>query len=29
VAAAPEEAVDRLYGLAREAFVGERDALAK
>ncbi len=29
MAAAPEEAVDRLYGLAREAFVGERDALAK
>jgi hypothetical protein len=29
VAEAPDDAVDRLYGLAREAFVGERDALAK
>jgi hypothetical protein len=29
MAEAPDDAVDRLYGLPREAFVGERDALAK
>jgi hypothetical protein len=29
VAQAPDDAVDRLYGLPREDFVGERDALAK
>jgi hypothetical protein len=29
VAQAPDDAVDRLYGLPREEFVGERDALAK
>lgn len=29
MAQAPDDAVDRLYGLAREDFVGERDALAK
>jgi len=29
MAAAPDDAVDRLYGLPREEFVGERDALAK
>jgi hypothetical protein len=29
VAEAPDDAVDRLYGLPREEFVGERDALAK
>jgi hypothetical protein len=29
MAQAPGAAVDRLYGLPREAFVGERDALAK
>jgi hypothetical protein len=29
MAQAPEDAVDRLYGLPREEFVGERDALAK
>ena len=29
MAAAPDEAVDHLYGLPREEFVGERDALAK
>jgi hypothetical protein len=29
MAAAPGDAVDRLYGLPREEFVGERDALAK
>jgi hypothetical protein len=29
VAEAPADAVDRLYGLPREDFVGERDALAK
>jgi uncharacterized protein YegP (UPF0339 family) len=29
MAKAPDDAVDRLYGLAREDFIGERDALAK
>jgi hypothetical protein len=29
VAKAPGDAVDRLYGLPREEFIGERDALAK
>ena len=29
VADAPDDALDRLYGLPREAFVAERDALAK
>src|SRR3954454_13067833 len=29
MAQAPEDAVDRLYGLPREDFIGERDALAK
>src|SRR5215207_6894894 len=29
MADAPEDAVDRLYGLPLDAFVGERDALAK
>src|SRR5512132_100314 len=29
MAEAPDDAVDRLYGLPREEFVGERDALAK
>jgi hypothetical protein len=29
MAAAPDDAVDRLYGLPREEFVSERDALAK
>jgi hypothetical protein len=29
MAAAPDDAVDRLYGLPREEFVGERDAVAK
>jgi hypothetical protein len=29
MAQAPDDAVDRLYGLPREEFVGERDALAK
>lgn len=29
MAEAPDEVVDRLYGLPREQFVGERDALAK
>src|SRR3954466_14224771 len=29
MAQAPEDAVDRLYGLPREEFVAERDALAK
>jgi hypothetical protein len=29
MAQAPQDAVDRLYGLPREEFVGERDALAK
>jgi hypothetical protein len=29
MAQAPDDAVDRLYGLPREQFVGERDALAK
>ena len=29
MAQAPDEAIDRLYGLPLEAFVGERDALAK
>jgi hypothetical protein len=29
VAEPPDDAVDRLYGLPREEFVGERDALAK
>jgi hypothetical protein len=29
MAQAPDDAVDRLYGLAREEFIGERDALAK
>jgi hypothetical protein len=29
MAQAPEDAADRLYGLPREQFIGERDALAK
>ena len=29
MAKAPDDAIDRLYGLPLEAFVGERDALAK
>ena len=29
MAQAPDDAVDRLYGLPREEFIGERDALAK
>jgi hypothetical protein len=29
MAQAPDDAVDRLYGLPREDFIGERDALAK
>src|SRR5512133_4011094 len=29
MAEAPDDAIDRLYGLALDAFVGERDALAK
>jgi hypothetical protein len=29
MAQAPDDAVDRLYGLPRENFIGERDALAK
>jgi hypothetical protein len=29
MARAPDDAIDRLYGLALDAFVGERDALAK
>ena len=29
MAEAPDDAVDRLYGLPREEFIGERDALAK
>ena len=29
MAKAPDDAVDRLYGLPREEFVGERDAMAK
>jgi hypothetical protein len=29
MAEAPDDAVDRLYGLPRDAFIGERDALAR